>query len=69
MARAPGEWPWEPADEDARLCHDLGLPGAGDGNRTRTISLGSHCQCPSITCGDADLLPSGNVPVSARGLP
>jgi hypothetical protein len=40
MARAPGEWPWVPADEDSRLCRDLGLPGAGDGNRTRTISLG-----------------------------
>jgi hypothetical protein len=41
MARAPGEWPWVPADEDSRLCRDLGLPGAGDENRTRTISLGS----------------------------
>jgi hypothetical protein len=42
---APGSAPESPAfvlpaDEDSRLCRDLGLPGAGDGNRTRTISLG-----------------------------
>ena len=43
--------------------------GARDGNRTRTVSLGSHCRCPSITCGDADLRPSGGVPVSTRQLP
>ncbi len=43
--------------------------GAGDGNRTRTVSLGSHCRCSPITCGDADLRPNGGVPVSARKLP
>ena len=37
--------------------------------RTRTVSLGSHCRCPLITCGDADLRPSGGVPVSDRELP
>jgi SAM-dependent methyltransferase len=25
--------------------------GAGDGNRTRTISLGSHTRCPCLACG------------------
>jgi len=35
----------------------------------RTISLGCHCWCPLITCGDADLRHSGSVPVSARQLP
>jgi len=30
---------------------DLGVQiGAGDGNRTRTISLGSLWRCPSATC-------------------
>ncbi len=48
---------------------DEDLLGARDGNRTRTISLGSHYRCSLITCGDADLRQSGGVPVSARELP
>ena len=33
------------------LVAGLLFSGARDGNRTRTVSLGSHCRCPSITCG------------------
>jgi hypothetical protein len=49
---------------------DLGLHiGAGDGNRTRTISLGSLWRCPpatccSVICGDRD-----DLPVSDRDYP
>jgi hypothetical protein len=27
----------------------------GDGNRTRTVSLGSQWRCSAATCGSADL--------------
>ena len=37
----------------ALTCKDM--PGAGDENRTRTISLGSLWRCSVATCGLADL--------------
>jgi hypothetical protein len=77
MNSARASWPGGPVTAQERSRPRLGTRvltwafacGAGDGNRTRTISLGSHCRCPLITCGDADLRPNGGVPVSARKLP
>jgi hypothetical protein len=56
-----------PADNgpESGECRDLGFcRGAGDGNRTRTISLGSlwRCSvatCRLLTCGSADLFRQG----------
>jgi hypothetical protein len=45
------------------------LIGAGDGNRTRAISLGSHCQPGSTTCGDFDLCRRVGLPASDRESP
>lgn len=42
---------------------------AGGNIDARAVSLGSHCRWSLITCGDADLRPSGGVPVSDRELP
>jgi hypothetical protein len=46
--------------QDLHLAGDLGI---------LDYQLGKSLPCLSITCGGADLRPSGGVPVSARELP
>jgi hypothetical protein len=58
------------AAEPWKGCPELGFcRGAGDGNRTRTISLGTLWRCRSATCRFCDLEDLDDLPVSDRDYP